>query len=131
MTKWVWERRFKRIEPNHMELTASLSLFANLRENGNSGRFLVICPLSVLPSWMNEIARWTPSFKAIRMHGVAAERVRLISLCKENEYDIYVTSYEQFVLEKHWFTHRPWTYIVVDEGKVLAKYTYGRALPEK
>jgi len=63
----------------------------------------VICPLSVLAPWMNEIARWLPSFSALRFHATMMERERLKSICREKEYDIYVTSYEQFVAEKGWF----------------------------
>jgi SWI/SNF-related matrix-associated actin-dependent regulator of chromatin subfamily A member 5 len=81
---------------------------------GVQGPFLVICPLSVVTAWMNEIARWTPSFKAIKFHG--SERDRVKALCKENTYDIYVTNPEQFVHERHWFHHRVWKYVVVDEG---------------
>jgi len=93
-----------------------LSLFAHIRETGVKGPFLVICPLSVLPAWMNEIARWAPSFKAIRIHGVQADRARVKALCRENSYDIYVTNYEQFVAERYWFGNRVWKYVVVDEG---------------
>ena len=46
------------------------------------------------------------------------ERERLKLMCKENEYDIYVTSYEQFVAERNWFARRVWKYVVVDEGYV-------------
>lgn len=93
-----------------------MSLFAYLREKGVQGPFLVICPLSVLAPWMNEIARWLPSFKAIRLHGTAVERSRLTNICKDEEFDIYVTSYEQFVLERLWLGRRVWKYVVVDEG---------------
>jgi SWI/SNF-related matrix-associated actin-dependent regulator of chromatin subfamily A member 5 len=65
---------------------------------------------------MNEISRWTPSFKALKFHGSVAERTRVKGVCKENTYDIYVTNYEQFVSERHWFAHRVWKYVVVDEG---------------
>ena len=67
---------------------------------------------------MNEIAHWTPSFSAVRFHGTMPERERLKLMCKENEYDIYVTSYEQFVAERNWFARRVWKYVVVDEGYV-------------
>jgi len=65
---------------------------------------------------MAEIARWTPSFTAIRFHGMMSERERLKGICREKQYDIYVTSYEQFVAERHWLGHRSWRYVVVDEG---------------
>jgi len=65
---------------------------------------------------MNEIKRWTPSFTALRFHASMSERDRLKQVCKDKEYDVYVTSYEQFIAERHWFTHRTWRYVVVDEG---------------
>lgn len=105
--------RFARIG---YDSNSRLSLFAHLRESGVQGPFLVICPLSVLAPWMNEIAHWVPSFKAIRFHGTTTERERLKAVCKEKEYDVYVTTYEQFVLERNWFSHRVWRYVVVDEG---------------
>lgn len=45
-----------------------------------------------------------------------AERERLKQSCKDKEFDVYVTTYEQFISERHWFTHRIWRYVVVDEG---------------
>ncbi|KAI4161329.1 MAG: hypothetical protein LQ342_004996 [Letrouitia transgressa] len=38
---------------------------------------LVVCPLSVLSSWMAEARRWTPDLKVIRFHGPVNERARL------------------------------------------------------
>ena len=38
---------------------------------------LVICPLSVLSSWMSEARKWTPGLKVLRFHGIVAERDRL------------------------------------------------------
>jgi len=100
----------------NLTVMCRLALFAHIRETGVKGPFLVICPLSVLPSWMNEIARWAPSFQAIRVHGVQADRARIKALCRENSYDVYVTNYEHFVSERHWFGNRVWKYVVVDEG---------------
>jgi SWI/SNF-related matrix-associated actin-dependent regulator of chromatin subfamily A member 5 len=62
----------------------TLSLIQHLKENdpkvgvGRQQRpFLVICPLSVLSSWMAESRRWAPSLKVIRFHGPMKERTRL------------------------------------------------------
>ena len=38
---------------------------------------LVVCPLSVLSSWMAESRRWTPGLKVLRFHGPSHERNRL------------------------------------------------------
>lgn len=62
----------------------TLSLIQYLKENDpktGTGKlqrpFLVICPLSVLSSWISEARKWTPELKVIRFHGPARERTRL------------------------------------------------------
>lgn len=62
----------------------TLSLIQHLKENdprdgiGRQQRpFLVICPLSVLSSWMAEARKWAPNLKVIRFHGPIKERERL------------------------------------------------------
>lgn len=62
----------------------TLSLVQYLKENDpktGTGRtqrpFLIVCPLSVLSSWMAEAKKWTPGLKTIRFHGPIHERNRL------------------------------------------------------
>jgi SWI/SNF-related matrix-associated actin-dependent regulator of chromatin subfamily A member 5 len=62
----------------------TLSLIQHLKETdprvatGRQQRpFLVVCPLSVLSSWMAEAKKWTPGLKVIRFHGPVQERNRL------------------------------------------------------
>lgn len=49
---------------------------------------LVICPLSVLSSWMSEARRWTPGLKALRFHGPMVERNRVKRIAAGEE-DMY------------------------------------------
>ena len=61
----------------------TLSLFQYLKEQRRSTSSdqlrpcLVVCPLSVLSSWMAESRRWTPGLKVLRFHGSVHERDRL------------------------------------------------------
>jgi SWI/SNF-related matrix-associated actin-dependent regulator of chromatin subfamily A member 5 len=62
----------------------TLSLIQHLKETdpkAGTGRtqrpFLVVCPLSVLSSWMAESRKWAPGLKVIRFHGPMKERTRL------------------------------------------------------
>ncbi|KAF1944416.1 ISWI chromatin-remodeling complex ATPase ISW2 [Clathrospora elynae] len=63
----------------------TLSLFQYLeeldRKNGVTSEvprpYLVLCPLSVLNSWVTEAQRWVPELKVLRFHGAANERIRL------------------------------------------------------
>ncbi|KAI9799832.1 MAG: hypothetical protein M1825_004393 [Sarcosagium campestre] len=53
--------------------------------------FLVICPLSVLSSWMNEAAKWTPGLKVMRFHGPQQERDRL-----KRQADLYLAKARRY-----------------------------------
>jgi SNF2 family DNA or RNA helicase len=63
----------------------TLSLFQYLEERDQKAGvhseelrpYLVVCPLSVLNSWVNEAQKWVPSLKVLRFHGSANERNRL------------------------------------------------------
>lgn len=55
---------------------------------GENRPSIVVCPLSVLSSWMSEARRWTPGLKVLRFHGPAKERDRLKRIASGEE-DIY------------------------------------------
>ncbi|KAE8859919.1 hypothetical protein PTNB29_07150 [Pyrenophora teres f. teres] len=63
----------------------TLSLFQYLEEldqkkgvtSEESRPYLVVCPLSVLNSWVTEAHKWVPQLKVVRFHGAASERDRL------------------------------------------------------
>jgi SWI/SNF-related matrix-associated actin-dependent regulator of chromatin subfamily A member 5 len=70
----------------------TLSLIQYLKVNepkgGQARPFLVICPLSVLNSWMEEARKWTPGLKVIRFHGPVKERDRVKKIVT-GEIDFY------------------------------------------
>ena len=71
----------------------TLSHLQYLKENsplskGESRPSVVVCPLSVLSSWMSEARRWTPGLKVLRFHGPAKERDRLKRIASGEE-DMY------------------------------------------
>lgn len=99
----------------------TLSLFQWLVENepttGEPRPFLVVCPLSVLTSWENEVKKWCPQLKCVSFHGPAARREQLKQQLVINPSDIFITTYEIFVSERNWFQRvYVWRYIVLDEG---------------
>jgi SWI/SNF-related matrix-associated actin-dependent regulator of chromatin subfamily A member 5 len=63
----------------------TLSLFQYLEEQDQKAGttseelrpYLVICPLSVLRSWVSEAQRWVPDLKVLQFHGPISERDRL------------------------------------------------------
>lgn len=87
---------------------------------GDLDPHLVICPLSVVETWMKELAHWAPSFKVLRFHAQGSERARLKSILRGSDalsgYDVCVTTYDIYSSEESWFKSRRWTYVVLDEG---------------
>ncbi|KAL8930935.1 MAG: hypothetical protein Q9208_000036 [Pyrenodesmia sp. 3 TL-2023] len=61
----------------------TLALLQYLKENRKQINVLeqrpslVVCPLSVLSSWMAEARRWAPGLKVLRFHGPVHERARM------------------------------------------------------
>lgn len=114
----------------------TLALFQYLVEHkpttGEHRPNLVVCPLSVLSSWMAESKKWVPGLNVIRFHGPKGERERFKQECleKKSRYDnpnkpteasdridLVVTTYETFTAEQNWFKRIfVWRYCVLDEG---------------
>ncbi|KAI0032183.1 P-loop containing nucleoside triphosphate hydrolase protein, partial [Vararia minispora EC-137] len=97
----------------------TLSLFAYAKEtHPHDPPHLVVCPLSVLPSWLSELERWLPSFRALRFQGALTERTRIKRdvLEEQIKFDVCVTTYEAYRADHSWFKTRRWTYLVLDEG---------------
>lgn len=108
----------------------TLSLFQYIAENeANDGErqpHLVVCPLSVLSSWVAETRKWT-DLNVVRFHGPVRERELLKQQILTERAkrldsdltpaDIIVTTYETFKSEANWFKRAfAWNYCVLDEG---------------
>ena len=103
----------------------TIAFLAHLKFNcGIGGPHLVICPLSVLSSWMIELRRFCPSLRAVKLHSSdQEERKRLMQTLASatSEVDVVVTTYEMAkspetarTLSLSW-----WRYLVIDEGHVI------------
>ena len=85
----------------------TLSLIQYLKENGvlnsantESRPSLVVCPLSVLSSWMAECRRWAPALKVIRFHGPVNERNRLKRVATGEE-DLFGNHTRSAIMKKN------------------------------
>lgn len=96
-------------------------------QEGISGPNLVICPLSVLYSWCDELQKWAPNLRVIRLHSAVGEerKEQLDNFIKNStEYDVVVTTYDmtktkniQPLLHRHYFN-----YLVLDEGHKIKNH---------
>ena len=82
-----------------------------------NGPHLIIVPKSTLTNWMNELAKWLPSIKAIKFHGNKEERVELKNkVMVAGQFEVCVTTYEMIIIEKSSFKKFNWRYLVIDEA---------------
>jgi SWI/SNF-related matrix-associated actin-dependent regulator of chromatin subfamily A member 5 len=100
----------------------TIALFCHLKETyGITGPNLVICPLSVLYSWCNEVEKWAPSLKLLRFHSSCeTERnaQKEMIMKNANSYDVIVTTYEMAKQPqlRHLWSRTYFHYLVLDEG---------------
>lgn len=85
---------------------------------------LVVCPLSVLYSWCNEISKWAPSLKFLRFHSSCLQEREVQKenlVTKLHQYDIVVTTYEMIKVPslKSLWRRLHFTYVVLDEGHII------------
>jgi SWI/SNF-related matrix-associated actin-dependent regulator of chromatin subfamily A member 5 len=77
----------------------TISLLCRLKEETEEkqGPSLVVCPLSVLSSWMKELAFWAPSLKVFRLHNSSSsgqELARRAMMDSFVDFDVILTTYE-------------------------------------
>ena len=103
----------------------TLAFLAYLRfEQGIKGAALVVCPLSVISSWMQEARRWCPQLRVVQLHTSNIEERK--RQCKEmlprGDYDVCVTTYDMVKnpVCRHALIHSiHWSTLVLDEGHML------------
>ena len=100
----------------------TISFLAFLREKSVWGPFLVVGPVSVLSSWVDEIARWAPDMPALLYHGTPAERAELrrTAMAKLGPgFPIICTNYEMIMNDKQFLAKYSWKFVIIDEGHRL------------
>ena len=94
----------------------TISLICLIKEKWNqSGPSLIVCPLSVLYSWCQEVEKWAPSLHYLRFHCSQAES--LASECLM-DYDMVITTYEMCAAPhlKNFWSRQQFNLLVLDEG---------------
>jgi len=101
----------------------TICLLAHLKfDRKTGGPHLVVCPLSVLSSWVNELKRWCPALRVVRLHSSdEAERARLRRevVTDPSAFDVAVTTYDMVVsanFGQALTSKLHWRCLVLDEG---------------
>lgn len=93
-----------------------IAFLAFLMENGISGPFLVVAPLSTLTNWEKELHKFAPSVTTLKYIGSKDQRSKLKL---DSSMNIILTSYEMSIKDFSKLNRMRWKYLIIDEGHRL------------
>lgn len=99
----------------------SIALLAHVAErHGIWGPFLIVTPASTLHNWMDELARFVPSFNPLPYWGPDRRSLlKASSQSQSQKFHILVTSYQIVVSDERTLSRIPWQYMVLDEAQAI------------
>ena len=102
-----------------MGLGKTVQALAHIALEKESGRmqapFLVVCPTTVLPNWLDEAAKFTPQLKAIALRG--GERKAYYKHL--DNFDIVLTTYQIMLRDVKLLEHCTFHGIILDEAQAI------------
>ncbi|XP_011930830.1 PREDICTED: chromodomain-helicase-DNA-binding protein 1-like isoform X3 [Cercocebus atys] len=99
--------------------TIALLIYLAGRLN-DEGPFLILCPLSVLSNWKEEMQRFAPGLSCVTYAGDKEERACLQQdLKQESHFHVLLTTYEICLKDASFLKSFPWSVLVVDEAHRL------------
>ncbi|XP_051021977.1 chromodomain-helicase-DNA-binding protein 1-like [Acomys russatus] len=86
----------------------------------DEGPFLILCPLSVLSNWKEEMERFAPGLSCVTYTGDKEERARLQQdLRQESHFHVLLTTYEICLKDASFLKSFSWSVLAVDEAHRL------------
>lgn len=93
-----------------------LSYLLSVKERGETGPSLIVCPTSVLGNWQKEIERFAPSLKVYLHYGPSRPKEEEFKQMAE-DVDIVLSSYGLTHLDQDDFEKLTWSTIAIDEAQ--------------
>ena len=100
----------------------TITLMQSLREGGDHGPMLVVCPASLVFNWQEEFTRFAPGLSVIPVAGTAAARKAVLNemVSRDGEADtVYVTSYDLLRKDVALYEKADFALMVLDEAQYI------------
>ncbi|MDV7134560.1 DEAD/DEAH box helicase [Williamsia muralis] len=117
---FLWDNGFGGVLADDMGLgktLQTLALFGRARENGETGRFLVVAPTSVVNNWASECHRFT-DLRAVTITATQARgRTPLAEIIADA--DVVITTYALLRIDFPAYDEQHWAALVLDEAQFV------------
>ncbi|GIX63224.1 SWI2/SNF2-containing protein RAD26 [Babesia caballi] len=82
---------------------------------------LIVCPITLIAQWKDEMRKWTPLLKAVVFHGAlgSSNKHLIFGKIKKCKYRALITSYETLRVHIEVINSHYWSYVVLDEGQKI------------
>lgn len=118
---FLWQHRLGGILADDMGLGKTLqmlALIAHTRDVGERRPFLVVAPTSVITTWRDEAARFTPDLRIAAIEATDKKRAHSVADAAADA-DIVVTSYALLRLAEDEFAEVAWAGLILDEAQFV------------
>lgn len=102
-----------------MGLGKTVQTLATLLHRASLGPALVVCPVSVVPNWINEAAKFTPTLTIKTL--TSGNREQILNNLEAN--DLLITSYGILQSEEKALTDIKFATIILDEAHAIKNFT--------
>lgn len=91
--------------------------FIQSKMNEEAGKYLIVCPSSVLYNWQYEFTKFTESINPIIISGTVSEREAIIDDLKDSESGVWITSYPLLQRDSKQYRDIYFNSVILDESQ--------------
>ena len=93
--------------------------FIQSKLNELGGKYLIVCPSSVLYNWQYEFNQFTPEIQPTVIAGTAQEREEVIDQVKDREQGVWISSYPLIQRDSDFYQGIQFETIILDESQAV------------
>lgn len=112
------ESGFGGILADDMGLGKTIEMISLLLGDKKKMPSLVVCPMSLVYNWQEEIVKWNVDIKCIPIIGSAKERQDIIKNINPDEKKIYISSYDSLRRDLEYYNSK-FRFIIADEAQYI------------
>lgn len=112
------EAGFGGILADDMGLGKTIEMISLLLGDKKKMPSLVVCPMSLVYNWQEEIIKWNVDIKCVPVIGSAKERQDIISSIRTDEKIIYISSYDSLRRDLMYYKSK-FRFIIADEAQYI------------